>query len=147
MTTIDLINHPPHYLTEAGIEAIEVMEQYGLGLHLGSAMKYLLRAGRKDGSDVADDLRKAEWYVKRWCDGICERNGVEFTRASDDTEGGLCWRTPEQIADAFGLAGGRREAVVDILEAAAFEADSIDEIARIERALSAIGRAIAEGHP
>jgi hypothetical protein len=141
-TQLNLVEHPPHYLTDAGIEAIDVMEQYGLGLHLGNAMKYLLRAGRKD--DLATDLRKAGWYVQRWLDGIWERNGVEFTSASDDVDGGLAWRTPEQIADAFGLVGARRTAVVEILEAAAFESHSRDEIRRVGNALEAIRKAVSE---
>ena len=141
-TIDDPINAPAHYRTPAGIEAIDVMEQYGLGLHLGNAMKYLLRAGRK--GDAATALRKAEWYVKRWLDGIFDRNGVDFTRASDDTQGGVCWRDPEQIADAFGLSGAQRDAVTHILEAAAFEADVDDEIGRMRSALDAIRRAIAE---
>lgn len=59
----DMINHPPHYITDAGIEAIDVIEQYGLGYHLGNAMKYLLRAGRK--GDATEDLKKAAWYLAR----------------------------------------------------------------------------------
>lgn len=62
----DMVNHPQHYVTKAGIEAIDVIEQYGLGYHLGNAIKYLLRAGRKGDATAAEtDLAKALWYIKR----------------------------------------------------------------------------------
>lgn len=58
----DAIN-PQHYRS-GGIEAIEVIEAFGLGYHLGNAIKYLLRAGRKTASPL-EDLRKARWYIDR----------------------------------------------------------------------------------
>jgi hypothetical protein len=32
---------------------------------LGSTLKYLLRAGKKDGNPVEQDLRKAAWFLNR----------------------------------------------------------------------------------
>ena len=128
--TNDQINHPKHYQTADGIEAIDVLEQYGLGLHLGTAMAHLLRAGKKHSETEREDVEKARWWVKRWL--VFEYcPGVAIPEASDDAAGGLAWRTPEQIADAFGLDGARRDAVCDILEAAAFG----DETERVTEAL------------
>lgn len=62
----DVINHPPHYIRK-GIEAIDVIEAFGLGFHLGNVVKYVLRAGRKSNGD--EDLRKARWYLDRRIDG------------------------------------------------------------------------------
>lgn len=45
------------------MEAIDVIESFGLGFHLGNVVKYVLRAGRKD--EVLQDLRKARWYLGR----------------------------------------------------------------------------------
>jgi hypothetical protein len=59
----DPVNHPAHYKAPNGLEAIDVIEGFGLGFHRGNAVKYLLRAGRKD--DAAQDMRKARWYVER----------------------------------------------------------------------------------
>lgn len=56
------VDHPPHYQSN-GVEAIEVIEAFGLGFHLGNAVKYVLRAGRK--GDALTDLRKARWYLDR----------------------------------------------------------------------------------
>lgn len=61
-TRPDLVNHPPHYIGD-GLQAIDVIEDWQLGFHLGNAAKYILRAGRK-GSRV-EDLEKAQWYIAR----------------------------------------------------------------------------------
>jgi hypothetical protein len=58
----DLVNHPPHY-TRGGIETIDVIEAWGLGFHLGNALKYIARAGHK--GDALEDLQKARWYIDR----------------------------------------------------------------------------------
>ena len=63
MSPPDLINHPPHYIAENGLEAIDVIEAFKLDYHLGSAVAYILRAGRK--GDAIEDLRKSVWYLLR----------------------------------------------------------------------------------
>lgn len=60
---IDMINHPPHYKSEAGIEAIDVIEAFNLDYHLGCAVKYILRHENK--GDPLQDLKKAQWYLNR----------------------------------------------------------------------------------
>lgn len=59
----DMVNHPPHYQGANGLEAIDVIEAFGLGFCLGNTIKYLLRAGRK--GDTVEDLKKARWYLDR----------------------------------------------------------------------------------
>ena len=60
----DPINHPPHYTSNpSGIECIDVVEH--MNFNLGCAVKYIWRAGLKDGSDPMTDLRKAVWYIQR----------------------------------------------------------------------------------
>lgn len=69
----DMINNPPHYKDESGIECIEVtryMQFCG-----GNCFKYLYRAGQK--GDVIEDLEKARWYAERaW---ICDREVYDTT--------------------------------------------------------------------
>ena len=60
----DNVNHPSHY-TVGNIEVIDVIENYKLGYHLGNAIKYILRAGRKDPNKYEEDLQKAIWYLNR----------------------------------------------------------------------------------
>lgn len=60
----DAINHPPHYGGEDDpFECIKVIEAWRLGFHLGNAVKYINRAGRK--GDRLTDLKKAAWYLDR----------------------------------------------------------------------------------
>lgn len=63
----DNINHPSHY-TRGGIETISFIEAKGLNYHLGNVVKYVTRAGYKEGSDYTDDLEKAAWYLYREID-------------------------------------------------------------------------------
>lgn len=55
----DLINQPPHYKSEGGIEAIDVIESF----RLGNAVKYILRHSKK--GTPLEDLKKARWYLDR----------------------------------------------------------------------------------
>lgn len=62
--TDDLINHPPHYTTHpSGIECITIAEHFNF--NLGNALKYIWRAGIKEGVDILTDLKKAQWYLDR----------------------------------------------------------------------------------
>ena len=62
----DPVNHPSHYCSDSGLEAIHVIEAFGLNFHLGNAVKYILMAGKKD--NEIQDLRKALWYLSRQLD-------------------------------------------------------------------------------
>lgn len=63
----DNVNHPSHYASESGLEAIEVI---GAFFHenafLANTFKYIARAGKKGGeAKRLEDLRKARWYLER----------------------------------------------------------------------------------
>lgn len=60
----DPVNHPRHY-TFGSIEVIDAIEAWGLGFSLGNAVKYIVRAGRKDPAKTREDLEKAAWYLAR----------------------------------------------------------------------------------
>lgn len=60
----DPVNHPSHYTSHpSGVECIQVVEH--LPFCVGSAIKYLWRAGLKSGASELEDLEKARWYVER----------------------------------------------------------------------------------
>ena len=61
----DNVNHPAHY-TFGSIEVIDAIEGLLLPYHLGNALKYIARAGRKDPAKTEEDLRKAIWYINRY---------------------------------------------------------------------------------
>ena len=60
----DPVNHPSHY-TDGKIEVIDYIEDKHLSYHLGNAVKYISRAGKKDPSKKVEDLKKAAWYINR----------------------------------------------------------------------------------
>jgi len=60
----DPVNHPKHYTTHpSGVECIQITEH--MNFCLGNAVKYLWRAGLKDGENELKDLKKAIWYINR----------------------------------------------------------------------------------
>lgn len=77
MSSEEKVNHPKHYGgADNPYEAIKVIEAWELGFHLGNTVKYISRAGKKDGEAVLDDLDKAAWYLNRMIDNI---RGVKLT--------------------------------------------------------------------
>lgn len=60
----DAVNHPSHY-TSGKYEVIDFIECWGFGFHLGNAVKYISRAGKKDPAKIKEDLEKAIWYLRR----------------------------------------------------------------------------------
>lgn len=60
----DPVNHPSYY-TDGNIEVIDFIEDKNLGYHLGSAVKYISRAGKKSKETEIQDLKKAVWYINR----------------------------------------------------------------------------------
>ena len=63
MSEYENVEHPDHYQSEK-IEAIDVIEAFELNFSLGSAVKYILRAGKKPTETAEEDLSKAVWYIQ-----------------------------------------------------------------------------------
>lgn len=64
------VNHPAHY-NHGGVEAIDVIEAWDLGFHLGNAVKYISRAGHKSLETQEQDIEKAIWYLQRFISTGC----------------------------------------------------------------------------
>lgn len=63
-TENDPVNHPKHYISDpSGIECIQIVRHRNF--NIGNAIKYLWRAGLKDGNSDIQDLQKAIWYIQR----------------------------------------------------------------------------------
>lgn len=60
----DVVNSPAHY-ARLQPQPIEVIVAWKLNYLRGTAIKYLARAGFKDGTDQVDDLRKAASFINR----------------------------------------------------------------------------------
>ena len=78
----DAIHRPDHYCYSK-YEPKDVIHEWGLNFNLGSAVKYIARAGRKD--DILQDLEKAREFL------TFEIEAIKEARADDE------------IAKAFGL--------------------------------------------
>lgn len=63
----ELVNHPQHYGGDSVYEVIKVLEAWGLdgNARLFNAVKYIARAGKKNGASYSDDLKKAQFYLNR----------------------------------------------------------------------------------
>ena len=64
----EMVNHPNHYGGEDNpYEVIKVCEAWGLDedAYLFNVVKYVARAGKKDKNKEIEDLKKAEFYLKR----------------------------------------------------------------------------------
>ena len=59
---ITQVKSPKHYTEGRKFEPKDVIRDWGLNFNLGSALKYIARAGRKD--DIVQDLRKAQEYIE-----------------------------------------------------------------------------------
>ena len=60
----DPIEKPRHYNSHpSGIECITIAEHHNF--NIGNVLKYVWRQGLKSGTPSLDDLKKAEWYIKR----------------------------------------------------------------------------------
>lgn len=74
------ISHPDYYAGK--IECINVVAYYPF--EIGCAIKYLWRAGKKDGESKEDDLKKALWYVENaYCGLVGMQRNWEETESSE----------------------------------------------------------------
>ena len=55
----------PSYYHAGTIEAIDFIESFNFNFNLGNVIKYIARAGNKQGEDYLTALSKAEWYLHR----------------------------------------------------------------------------------
>lgn len=74
--TQDMVNHPPHYQSENGLEVIDVIETFTNGLNgieatdTGNVIKYICRWSHKNG---LEDLKKARWYLNHLIERVEKR--------------------------------------------------------------------------
>ena len=66
----DAVKRPSHYAEGRKYEPKDVIRDWGLNFNLGSAVKYISRAGRKD--DILQDLNKAKQFLEFEIEAIKE---------------------------------------------------------------------------
>ena len=69
----DLVHHPAHYCYSE-YEPKDVIRGWGLNFNLGSAVKYIARAGRKD--DILQELNKAKQFIEFEIEAIEKERGL-----------------------------------------------------------------------
>ena len=73
----DMVNHPDHYKTKKGLEAMNVIEAFTSDLmgieatDTGKIIKYICRWKKKNG---LEDLKKAQWYVNHLINYVEKEN-------------------------------------------------------------------------
>ena len=65
------VNHPNHYNREDAMECIDELIQvfgktYVQHFCLCNVWKYRYRAGQKDAESALKDLKKSDWYMKKY---------------------------------------------------------------------------------
>ena len=69
----DMVNHPPHYQSDSGLEVIKVIEAFTEGLEgieavcTANIIKYVCRWKKKNG---LEDLKKAQWYLDKLIESV-----------------------------------------------------------------------------
>ncbi|EKM9255958.1 DUF3310 domain-containing protein [Listeria monocytogenes] len=58
----DEISQPSHY-TSGGIEPIKFIQSHNMNFEKGNIIKYVTRAGKKEGQNEVKDLKKARQYL------------------------------------------------------------------------------------
>ena len=69
----ELVHHPAHYCY-SDYEPKDVIRGWGLNFNLGSAVKYIARAGRKD--DILQELNKAKQFIEFEIEAIEKERGL-----------------------------------------------------------------------
>ena len=92
------ISKPSHYTEGRMYEPKDVIRDWGLNFNLGSAVKYISRAGRK--GDMVEDLRKAKQFIDFEIQALEMGDAEKF------------W-TPERIRE---FIFGNKEKIKEILQ-------------------------------
>lgn len=106
----DAIN-PSHYKGNRQFEPIDVIEDWNLNYHLGNALKYISRNGRKPGEDPREGLSKAVWYLERLqdkyddeavcgCPPACECEPCDEYPSPADTQDEIEFRAMGDISNS-----------------------------------------------
>ena len=68
----DMVNHPPHYQSQTGLEVIDVIEAFSdiEAACQANVIKYICRYKDKNG---LEDLKKARWYLNKLIKHIEEK--------------------------------------------------------------------------
>lgn len=135
----DIISNPAHYVEGRQYEPKDVIAEHGLNFYMGCVVKYISRAGRKEGSSRVEDLEKARQYA------IFEQNRLreidrELLAGCDNVEEEVA-----KICDDWKLSEFLEEAFKPILEDYAYSykvSENIRKQSAVKKVIKWIGREI-----
>jgi len=73
---------PQHYQLRNGFQVIDLTET--LDFCSGNCVKYIARAGNKEGESTLDDLLKAKWYLERKIENVRVAENTEAVSPTND---------------------------------------------------------------
>ena len=135
----DIISNPAHYTEGRAYEPKDVIAEYDLNFYMGCVVKYISRAGRKEGSSRLEDLEKARQYA------VFEQNRLkeidrELFAGYDSVE-----EEAAKICEDWELSEFLEEAFKPILEDYAHSckvSENIRKRSAVEKVIKWIGREI-----
>ena len=99
--------NPDHYKLPNGFQVIDLTSQ--LDFCSGNVVKYVARAGNKEGESVLDDLLKAAYYLNRLIDK--EKSNESTTEKPQEAKTRLCPPSSHSVRDCVfrTVAGGTED--------------------------------------
>ena len=135
----DIISNPAHYTEGRAYEPKDVIAEHDLNFYMGCVIKYISRAGRKDGASRIEDLEKARQYA------IFEQNRlIEINRELFAGYGNVEEEAAKISAD-WELSEFLEEAFKPILEDYAYSykvSENVRKQSAVKKVIKWIGREI-----
>lgn len=95
----DNIKAPSHYVDGRKYEPKDVIRDWGLNFNLGSAIKYISRAGRK--GDKLEDLKKAKQFLQFEIEAEAEGEDLKRIVRKIDNDELECFDIPSDLYWAY----------------------------------------------
>ena len=101
----DIISNPAHYTEGRAYEPKDVIAEHDLDFFMGCVVKYISRAGRKEGASRIEDLEKARQYAIFEMNQLKEIDRELFARYDSVEEeadkSSADWELSEFLEEAF----------------------------------------------
>jgi hypothetical protein len=104
------INHPSYYGGDDVYEVVKVLEAWGLDTNarLFNAVKYIARAGKKEGAPYDADLKKAQWYLTREIDKLALDHAIDKFTEEEERRSHELAAEPPKSRTRSSVASSRR---------------------------------------
>lgn len=135
----DIISNPAHYTEGRAYEPKDVIAEHGLNFYMGNVVKYISRAGRKEGVSRVEDLEKARQYAVFELNRLKEIDREVFAGydSIEEEAAKICadWKLSEFLEEAF------KPIIVDYAYSYKIS-ESVRKQSSVEKVIKWIGREI-----